>query len=307
MTLLCFRLKKRALELRDANAAQQLLAKERQKVEQFAIPPRTYQSPKKLPPPPPQNQFPEQHVNPRRHAALMPLPNIEPSRDEIYIEPYKSDLDLPEGISRLNVNADIGVQIDEVIERQIQEEKDARLARQLQEQENKREPTQLDRDRMLAIEAQDKELAKMLQERERAKVKRAKERAKQKALVKKQQQQQQQQQVQNYSNNLMSDDSYSYPADLLPKSSTNVPNLLPNRNEIQEQYEDDCSYSFPVDVLQRQDMKRYIPQTDFDQIKPSSDVKILNSSVPNENNQPLTSIANIDVPVPVRPTQLDLK
>lgn len=39
------------------------------------------------------------------------------------------------------------------------------LARQLQEEEGNSEESQVIRDRMLAIEAQDKELAKLLQER----------------------------------------------------------------------------------------------------------------------------------------------
>ncbi|KAF5289956.1 hypothetical protein FQR65_LT11703, partial [Abscondita terminalis] len=51
---------------------------------------------------------------------------------------------------------------------------------ELQEQEDSSEQLQLNRDRLLAIEAQDKELAKLLQERERQKAKRARERAKQK-------------------------------------------------------------------------------------------------------------------------------
>ncbi|KAG8259090.1 ubiquitin protein ligase binding [Homalodisca vitripennis] len=64
------------------------------------------------------------------------------------------------------------------------------LARLLQQQEERlsgQELDQLDRDRLMAIEAQDKELAKLLQERERAKARRARERAKQKALLRKQQ------------------------------------------------------------------------------------------------------------------------
>jgi len=73
--------------------------------------------------------------------------------------------------------------------RRIQEEQDAEFARRLQEQEGSQQLDMLDLDRLMAIEAQDKELARMLQERERAKAKRARERAKQKAVLKKQQQQ----------------------------------------------------------------------------------------------------------------------
>ncbi|XP_052123120.1 mitogen-activated protein kinase kinase kinase kinase 4 isoform X2 [Frankliniella occidentalis] len=74
--------------------------------------------------------------------------------------------------------------------RRLQEEKDAELARQLQEQEEREGAEGIDRDRLLAMEAQDQELARMLQEKEKAKLKRARERAKQKALLKKQQEQQ---------------------------------------------------------------------------------------------------------------------
>lgn len=295
-----FRLKRRAIEARDENVVRQLLDKERQKVEQFTVPPRLHQSPKKLPPPPPPQNYPQQPLTPRRHAALMPLPIHEPSRDDLYTEPYKSsEQELQERLNKIDI-AEIGVPVDEVIERQIQEEKDAELARKLQEQENQREPTQLDRDRMLAIEAQDKELAKMLQERERAKAKRAKERAKQKALVKKQQQQMQQGQLDP--NTIMPDDSYSYPADLLPQNSANAQKFSFSRSESQEQYEDDQNYSFPVDVVQKQDNKRYPNPKEFDQIKSSSDVKILNCLEPSDNHP-----YDDNVPPPVRPTQLDLR
>lgn len=287
------------MEVRDENVVRQLLDKERQKVEQFTVPPRVHQSPKKLPPPPPPQNYPQQPVTPRRHAALMPLPNHEPPHDDLYTEPYKSsDQELQERLSKIDI-AEIGVPVDEVIERQIQEEKDAELARKLQEQENKKEPTQVDRDRMLAIEAQDKELAKMLQERERAKAKRAKERAKQKALVKKQQQQMQ---VQHDPNSIMPDDSYSFPADVLPQNSANAQKFSLNRSDSQEQYEEDLNYSFPVDVLHKQDNKRYPIQKEFDQVKSSSDVKILNCLGPSDNHP-----YNDNVPPPVRPTQLDLR
>lgn len=73
--------------------------------------------------------------------------------------------------------------------RRVQEEQDAEFARRLQEEEGSQQLDMLDLDRLMAIEAQDKELARMLQERERAKAKRARERAKQKAVLKKQQQQ----------------------------------------------------------------------------------------------------------------------
>ncbi|XP_034238505.1 RNA-binding protein 33 isoform X2 [Thrips palmi] len=75
--------------------------------------------------------------------------------------------------------------------RRLQEEKDAEFARLLQEQEEREGADGIDRDRLLAMEAQDQELARMLQDKEKAKLRRARERAKQKALLKKQQEQQQ--------------------------------------------------------------------------------------------------------------------
>lgn len=286
--------------MRDENVARQILEKERQKVEQFSVQTRLQQSPKR-PPPPPQTYLQAITTPPRRHAAPMPLPNLEPQRDDLYTEPYKSVDDLQTRLNRIDI-AEIGVPIDEVIERQIQEEKDAELARQLQEQENQCEPTQMDRDRLLAIEAQDKELAKMLQERERAKVKRAKERAKQKALAKKQLQHMQQD-----PNSIMPDDSYSYPADVLPQNSAISQRRPLNRSGNQEQYEEDVNYSFPVDVLPKQDNKRYPGQRDFDFNKPNTDVKILNGLGPSDSYPSYSSSVNDDVPPPVRPTQLDLR
>ncbi|XP_034126090.1 adenylate cyclase, terminal-differentiation specific isoform X4 [Drosophila guanche] len=68
-------------------------------------------------------------------------------------------------------------EIQEMSKKLKQEQKDELLARRLQAIESKDCVRQEQRDRMLAIEAQDKELAKMLQEREKAKAKRAKEKA----------------------------------------------------------------------------------------------------------------------------------
>lgn len=71
--------------------------------------------------------------------------------------------------------------------RRMQEEKDEELARFLQEKENLENMDTVNRDRLLAIETQDKELARLLQEKERAKARRARERAKQKAALKRMQ------------------------------------------------------------------------------------------------------------------------
>ncbi|XP_065349457.1 coiled-coil domain-containing protein 50 [Cloeon dipterum] len=62
--------------------------------------------------------------------------------------------------------------------RLFQQEQDEELARLLQEQEMKRRgDSHIDKDRQLAVEAQDHEFAKMLHDKERAKLRRAKERA----------------------------------------------------------------------------------------------------------------------------------
>ncbi|CAB3387823.1 Hypothetical predicted protein [Cloeon dipterum] len=58
------------------------------------------------------------------------------------------------------------------------QEQDEELSRLLQEQEMKRRgDSHIDKDRQLAVEAQDHEFAKMLHDKERAKLRRAKERA----------------------------------------------------------------------------------------------------------------------------------
>lgn len=161
----------------------------------------------------------------------------------------------------------------------------------------------MNRDRMLAIEAQDKELAKLLQERERAKVKRARERAKQKALAKKQLQQQQQQ------NQVMPDDAYSFPADIIQPDTENV-NYSEVVNARTSQHhsvetEDEMNYSFPADIVSRHPYPqknydaRYIPESGLS-INTSSSI----SGYPSFNSDKGN---NGERYTPVRPTQLDLK
>lgn len=130
-----------------------------------------------------------------------------------------------------------------------QEEADAELARMLQEEEGNIEECIMQRDRLLAIEAQDKELAKVLQERERIKAKKAKERARQKALAKKQQKKQEE--LQNH-DVIMPDDAYSNPADMiLPQTRNTVPNLPPPNNTHHHSYDEyEDNYSLPVDRLE---------------------------------------------------------
>lgn len=174
-----------------------------------------------------------------RRSRMMPLPN-EPTiqnQSDLYSEPYRGYENVVDLFNRIDL-ADVGVPIDEVNERRIQEERDAELARQLQEQERSSEEFRLNRDRMMAIEAQDKELAKLLQERERAKVKRAKERAKQKALAKKQAEQ------------IMPDDSYSNPIDLIPSSDVNYSQVI-NAKKNTVQMSEESNYSSPLDAITR--------------------------------------------------------
>ncbi|XP_050293312.1 uncharacterized protein LOC126733903 [Anthonomus grandis grandis] len=291
------RLKKRAIELRDQNIARQMLEIERLKVERHQqmplpsvplspsrptplLPPRVAkeQSPHR---PSPLNYQANLPALPKRQAMPMPLPTSNGFRTslerrqignndieninsaELYIEPYKpSDL-VNEDMNRIEVVPDIpqdlGIPLDELTLRHIQEEKDAELARKLQAEEGNLEDTILNRDRLMAIEAQDKELAKLLQERERAKAKRAKERAKQKALAKKQQQYgsecgSMQGTLQSNADpgQILPDDSYAFPADLLTHPQTIVPksvSAVPDIYNVPNPDEEDISYSLPADVL----------------------------------------------------------
>ncbi|GJQ84273.1 hypothetical protein Trydic_g2936 [Trypoxylus dichotomus] len=249
-----------------------------------------------------------QHT-PRRHGLPMPLP-LEVAEDymapqdcvELYTEPYKVKDNLAEAFNRIDLQ-EIGVPIDEVKERQIQEERDAELARKLQEQEGMTEEILLNRDRMLAIEAQDKELAKLLQEREKAKVKRARERAKQKALAKKQLEEQQRLDT----NQLMPDDSYAYPVDVVLQNAQQDIYHSPVQKS-QEHIEDDINYSFPLDVLPAREQydgafrQNSSPQKNYDmryQLN-GSDIGI---PIPSGSNR----LPSEDFPAPVRPTHLDLR
>ncbi|XP_066256152.1 coiled-coil domain-containing protein 50 isoform X1 [Euwallacea similis] len=291
------KMKKRAIEVRDQDIARQLLEKERIKVErhQQNLPLPVHMSPIRpmpLPPRIPKEQSPHRpsptnyqanfpFVPPKRQGLVMPLPfetalprnSMEWERREfsdisavnsaeIYTEPYKPVMQPVVDVDRIEVVPDeLGLSLDELTLRHIQEEKDAELARKLQEQEGNVEDSILNRDRMLAIEAQDKELAKLLQERERAKAKRARERAKQKALAKKQQQQQEE--AGSLADNappstilgqIMPDDSYAFPADLISQPASNVPKniaAVPDIYNVPNPNEEDISYSLPADVLEQ--------------------------------------------------------
>lgn len=237
---------------------------------------------------------------PRRKAQPAPLPE-----HELYTEPY-SPSEITNRLDRIEI-AEIGVPIDELLERQIQEEKDAELARKLQEQEQLSAGcTQLDKDRLLAIEAQDKELAKILQEKERAKAKRARERAKQKALAKRQQQQQENQQQITDVNQIMPDDSYAFPLDLLPQNQSACQKTYAS---VSSRGEEDINYSFPVDVVPARQYESkyragYGSQRSYDM---KQDLGNLNGNVgPIESYNSGKSFNEDGLPA-VRPTQLDLK
>ncbi|KAJ8922269.1 hypothetical protein NQ315_004207 [Exocentrus adspersus] len=340
------RMKRRAIELRDEEIAKQLLERERVKVERFRQLPASYtpESPQRPAQPSPvvENQLSPHRPNalnyranlPRRQAPAMPLPQTipqvtdlytEPLRTnrfveidtaEMYNEPYTATHNLTEQLNRIGIT-EVGLPLnepytensnrpfDELTERQIQEKKDAELARQLQEQEGSLEDTLLNRDRMLAIEAQDKELAKLLQERERAKAKRARERAKQKALAKKRQQQQHESGI----DQVVSDDSYAFPVDVLPPHASHVPRsvaaypdvyAVPNPDE-------DVSYSLPADVLPTSGggdggSKSNCSPSKFDSYR--SDAKSVNGA--SSNNPSLERATGGGVPAN-RPTHLELR
>lgn len=198
-------------------------------------------------------------------------PPQRPPKNFSYLEEIPQISKCKNQRSSFGVTHNISTDIDATIVEQFapgvsktQEEADAEFARVLQEQEGNLEETLLQRDRLLAIEAQDKELAKVLQERERIKARKAKERARQKALAKKQQQERLRPQY-NPSEQLMPDDAYSNPADMLPPElppkligGNNKPNL-PDSNE-PDPYDD--NYSLPVNEIKHNEpsTSRCIPE-----------------------------------------------
>ncbi|KAF5276494.1 hypothetical protein FQA39_LY06563 [Lamprigera yunnana] len=245
--------------------------------------------------------------SPRRQALAMPLPgsnsvfaNLSPEPivhdHDLYTEPYETT-QLVNEFDRIEIATELGLPLDQIKERETQEMKDEKFARELQEQEDSCEQSQLNRDRLLAIEAQDKELAKLLQERERQKAKRARERAKQKALAKKQAQVQDAHQI-------MPDASYSSPADLLP-----VPQNIINTGQTHAEISDeDLNYIFPVDVLPHKShdynlKQNYSPQKSY---KPqfSQEMKVLSSNIVDNA---LETKPHVLQSTATRPTQLDLK
>lgn len=334
------KLKKRAVELRDQEVARQLLEKERVKVDKLhqtsrevGLPysppkpvhllPRNLDTTQSSPQRP--NPFSYHASSPRRQAPPMPLPQnglptcelyVEPvannlNFDEItsveYNEPYKPVQNLSVQLNQIAID-EVGLPLDEITQRQIQEEKDAELARKLQEQEGSLEH----HDRLLAIEAQDKELAKLLQERERAKAKRARERAKQKALAKKQAAQQQQitDPQERCANQLMPDDSYAFPADVLPTISAGVPRnvaAVPDLYAVPNPDEEDVSYSLPVDVLPNlsgNNLKTNYSPNKFENY--GGEIKDINF-VPSSNHPSMERTTGLGSSSATRPTHLDLR
>ena len=303
--------KRRLLEIHDQDVARQLLHRERVNVERQQMlscqrppPPRNYEQ--NISPHRP-DSYNYQANLPRRQAKPMPLPQtFQNEVSDLYTEPYRSPEVLAKQLDRIDI-AEVGLPLDEVAEKQLQEERDAALARQLQEQEGSLEDSLLNRDRMLAIEAQDKELAKMLQERERSKARRARERAKQKALAKKQQLESQQ----GTTNQIMPDDSYSYPADLIPPRASIPRNHASDTYALPNQNEDDINYSLPADVIPSHSLldnnmkSNYSPQKSYEQ-RYALNEKVLNSADSSVRPSFDTDRSKENTPA-VRPTQLDLK
>ncbi|XP_060520419.1 uncharacterized protein LOC132698400 [Cylas formicarius] len=280
------KLRKRAVELRDQDIARQLLENERLRVQRQQqlnpvqmsphkaafIETRNHChniSPHRLPP----HSGYQSSILPKRQSLAMPLPhepqsssrmevprkngiNTELDSAELYMEPYNPISNLSDRLDHIALPSEleeIGIPVDEVNERRIQEEQDAKLARKLQEQESSLEDTLVNRDRMLAIEAQDKELAKLLQERERAKAKRARERARQKGIARKQQQQPAPGSPQDPNKTLlMPDDSYAFPADIVTKPLSNVPKNIAAVSDVYavpNADDEDINYSLPIDMI----------------------------------------------------------
>nr|CAI5846973.1 unnamed protein product [Callosobruchus analis] len=319
------RRKRKAIELRDQEIARQLLEKERQRVDKLhQVPVTGYllsnQSPvpdlsPQKPVQPFQSSRPEMYPGPhlspmrpttynanlpppRRQAPPMPLPLInsplqdlqvrkegsylqEPifkSSAEVYNEPYMPTVqNITDQMNRIDV-VDVGLPIDELTERQIQEERDAELARKLQEQEGSLEDT-------------------ILNQRERAKAKRARERAKQKALAKKQQLQQP---IDRPNDQLMPDDSYAFPADVLPSHTGSVPRAVAAHPDLYAvpNAEEDISYSLPADVLP-QNGKSYSPNKGDTHNSEGKDCSSISSGSCNPSLE--------RGPAASRPTHLDLR
>ncbi|XP_044749123.1 coiled-coil domain-containing protein 50 [Coccinella septempunctata] len=193
---------------------------------------------------PPQESYIQAGGSMGRSGRLFEPEELESTSPDIELGPY---MELPPSEQISSIYNEPYVERNEA--QKTQEEADAELAKMLQEEEGNLEECIMQRDRLLAIEAQDKELAKVLQERERIKAKKAKERARQKALAKKQQKRQEELQNQDV---IMPDDAYSNPADMiLPSTRNTIPNLPPPNNctpQTYDEYED--NYSLPVDRVE---------------------------------------------------------
>lgn len=130
-------------------------------------------------------------------------------------------------------------ELKEMGRRARQERIDEELARKLQEQLAQDDMSQEEKDRMVDMEAQDKELARLLQEREKAKAKRAKERARLKKLQREQEAQMMHEEGPGHHGPEMND-SYANPVDLVRHED----------GDYREGGED--NYSNPVDYLRQQ-------------------------------------------------------
>lgn len=170
------------------------------------------------------------------------------------------------------------LQIMEQQREMTQAERDRLLAIQAQNEEL------AEKDRMLAIQAQDEELAKLLQERERKRAKRLKEKYR---LKKSQQQQQQQQQLLDQSNTVNS-------------ATNDIQNHRPDTNVVStnNNYDLEETYSDPVDLIRTNDIvdnyrngaipksKRPIPNIPYEQTFDSDDTYALPIDIKGYNSIP---------------------
>ncbi|XP_044743765.1 trichohyalin isoform X2 [Chrysoperla carnea] len=256
----------------------------------------------------------------------VPLPRVKKMSNsyENIIDPNNPEAELTEILSHVALSDEVGIPLDEVEEKRLQEEKDAELARQLQEQDAN-EISQFSKDRLMAIEAQDKELARVLQERERAKARRARERAKQRSLAKKQLQQQQEmnkiQTINPDPPNLNQEDSYSDPVDLISqtdvlKQQTSSPTTsesypVNGRSKYAHSYnldtiEDDVNYSYPIDNIQETNSKSPLKTSPTKSYQ--TEIRKTGVSSPNKSNDSGIIDPRLSSPMHMmRPGQLDLK
>ncbi|XP_070074237.1 calponin homology domain-containing protein DDB_G0272472 isoform X5 [Drosophila takahashii] len=163
----------------------ELIAKQMQEiyVNLPPVPPPATRDKSRPPPRPAKKLSPEKYDQLVGNFGLGPAPGSvsgSAKAAERHMQQHADDIELYVDPCDYASLREIGLPMEEIQEmskKLKQEQKDELLARRLQAIESKDCVRQEHRDRLLAIEAQDKELAKMLQDREKAKAKRAKEKA----------------------------------------------------------------------------------------------------------------------------------